>query len=357
MGEEPKTELPDRVTSETVEAHRKEVLGASKRFIYPLTHTKHRVALISTVLFVLVVVAIFGFTSLMLYRYQRTDDFAYRVSQIIPFPISRVDGDFVSYEDYLFEVRQNIYFYSTQENINFEDDEGKAILANIRSEALQRVKENAIANKLAKRNGVSVTDEEVQEQIAVIREQGGIGESIESLENALTEFYNWTVDDFEEVMRLQLTKQKLISILDISAQSRIESLKNQLDGGADFAKLAKNNSDDQFSKENGGRLGAINRATTDFPPVFVESAFSLQKDQVSEVVQSSIGLHLIKNLGVDKNNEEQIQIAHILIRFKDIDELLRDELGSVDVKDYISLEQHELPDGVIESAPQLDDRR
>ena len=357
VGEEPKTELPDRVTSETVEAHRKEVLSASKRFIYPLTHSKHKVALISTALFVLVVVAIFGFTSLMLYRYQRTDDFAYRVSQIVPFPVARVDGRFVSYEDYLFEVRQNIHFYSVQENINFDDAEGAAILANIRSEALQRVKENAIAKKLASENGITVSDEEVQEQIVTIREQGGIGDSIESLENALSEFYNWTVEDFEEVMRTQLIKQKLISVLDTESQSRTQSLKNQLNEGADFAELAKANSDDLFSKDNGGQLGSINRATNDFPPVFVEAAFALEKDQVSEVVQSSVGLHIIRNLGVDPANEEQIKVAHILVSFKDIDELLRGELANVEVRDYISLEEQAVPDGMIESAPQRDDQR
>ena len=73
VGETPKTETPDRVTTDTVAEHRQEVLRSSRRFIYPLTHSKHKVAIISSTLFVVLVIAIFAFTALMLYRYQRTD--------------------------------------------------------------------------------------------------------------------------------------------------------------------------------------------------------------------------------------------------------------------------------------------
>ena len=250
-----------------------------------------------------------------------------------------------------------MHFYATQENINFEDQEGVAILANIKSEALQRVKENAMARKLAKENGIVTTPEEVDEQIAVIREQGGIGESEEALENTLQEFYNWSIEDFVAVIELQLIKQKLISVLDTGARAKIESLKTKLNEGGDFAKLAEENSEDPFSKENGGQLGAINRANTDFPPVFIEAAFALEKDDVSEIVQSSIGLHIIKHLGADPNNEEQIKIAHILVQFEDINALLRAELENVSVSDYIAIDGPETPDGVIESRPQADDLR
>ncbi len=357
VGEEPKTETPDRVTSETMAKHRKEVLSTSKRFIYPLTHSKYKVAIISAALFLMAVLLVFGTTALMLYRYQRTDDFAYRISQIVPFPVARVDGDFVSYEDYLFEVRQNTHFYTTQDNINFDDEEGKAILANIKSEALQRVKEDAIARKLAKQNNITVSSEEVTVQIGLIREQGGIGESDEALENTLNEYYNWSLDDFESVIELQILKQKLISVLDADATNRIEAVQAELAGGAKFGDLAIERSEDLFSKDNGGKLGSISRSNTDFPPVFVDASFALEKDQVSEIVTTTVGLHIIKHGGVDTENEEQIKIAHILIQFKDIGELLRRELANIGVSDYIEIDGPGAPDGVIESRPQIDDQR
>ena len=352
-GEEPAEEPPDRITNKTVSEHREEVLGGAKRFIYPLTHPKHKIAIISIALFVFIVFMVFGSTALMLYRYQRTDDFAYRVSQIVPFPVAKVDGDFVAYEDYLFEVRHNAHFRATQENINFDDEEGKAIIANLKVEALRRVKQNTLARKIAKQNGIEVAPEEVNEQIALVRQRGGIGDSDEALENTLKEFYDWSINDFERVIELQLLKQKLLPILDTVASVKIVKVQDALDDDTKFGKVVAKYSDDTLTKENGGKLGVIKRSNGDLPPQFIETAFALKVGEVSEPIQSGVGIHIIKKTAV--KSENRIVISHILITFSDISDLLNAELEKVDVSDYINVAELEAEAEQGESRPQSDD--
>lgn len=77
-------------------------------------------------------------------------------------------------------------------------------------------------------------------------------------------------------------------------RAKIESLRKQLVDGADFAEIAKNNSDCP-SKENGGDLGEIKRGQTIKP--FEDAAFSQEKNKIGPVVSTQFGHHVIQVLG------------------------------------------------------------
>jgi len=72
-------------------------------------------------------------------------------------------------------------------------------------------------------------------------------------------------------------------------------LRKQLADGADFAKLAKENSDCP-SKENGGELIPPFRRGAMAKP-FEDSAFSLKNNEISQVVETDFGYHIIQTLG------------------------------------------------------------
>jgi parvulin-like peptidyl-prolyl isomerase len=69
-------------------------------------------------------------------------------------------------------------------------------------------------------------------------------------------------------------------------------------GGADFAKLAEQFSDDTTTKENGGDLPAFARASADprhaMVPEFEAAAFSLTNNQISDLVKTVYGYHIIQ---------------------------------------------------------------
>ncbi|WP_213875871.1 SurA N-terminal domain-containing protein [Pseudomonas sp. dw_358] len=83
---------------------------------------------------------------------------------------------------------------------------------------------------------------------------------------------------------------------DAQAKAKIEEIQQRLAKGEDFAKVAKEVSQDPGSANNGGDLGYAGPGVYD--PAFEKTLYALNKDQVSAPVRSQFGWHLIKLLGV-----------------------------------------------------------
>jgi peptidyl-prolyl cis-trans isomerase D len=86
------------------------------------------------------------------------------------------------------------------------------------------------------------------------------------------------------------------------AQRRAEDLLKQLKSGAKLEDLAKKYSEDPGSAKQGGSLGWIGKGQT--VPEFEKTAFSLPKGQISDLVKSSYGFHLIR---VDDKQEAHLK--------------------------------------------------
>src|SRR5258708_7164047 len=84
----PASELAPRITTETIAAHREEVIGSARKYIYPLQHSKHKIIIITTSLLIGGIVGFFGYCTVALYKFQSTSGFLYRVSQVVPFPVA-----------------------------------------------------------------------------------------------------------------------------------------------------------------------------------------------------------------------------------------------------------------------------
>src|SRR3954465_2881199 len=86
------------------------------------------------------------------------------------------------------------------------------------------------------------------------------------------------------------------------AQRRAEDLLKQVKSGANFEELAKKYSEDPGSAKQGGSLGWIGRGQT--VPEFEKTAYSLPKGQISDLIKSSYGFHIIR---VDDKQEAHVK--------------------------------------------------
>lgn len=325
-----------RITSDTVAEHREQVLSGARRFIYPLQQSRNRVVIISSIIITAVFIGSIIFSGLLLYRYQSTSNFAYKVSQIVPFPVAKVDGSYIPYEDYLFELSYALFYYENydQEGVDIESSEGEQLVRELKIQALDKIKLDKIAKKLAYEQGIEVTAEEVQRQIEVIRNQGGIGDSDQVLEEILRSSYNWNINDLEKTIKLQLIRQSLPRILDTETIDRANSVATKLKNGSKFIDLVEKSSDDKLTREAKGVIGLISRTDTFLPPEFIEAAFELKAGETSGLVESRFGLHIIK---INKVEGDEREVAHILFQYFDVDQFLKDELAKVDTVDYITI--------------------
>lgn len=332
-----------RITNETVAEHREEVLKSARKFIYPLQHSKHRIVLVSSGLFVLTIVAFFAYCTLALYRFQGSSTFLYRVTQVIPFPIARTGGNFIAYENYLFELRHYTHYYETQLKVNFNNGKDKEQLNQFKRRALDKVINDAYVKQLAKEHNISVSDQEVEDQITIVRNQNRLGSSETVFEDVIKDYWGWTVSDFKRSLRTTLLAQKVTAKLDTETNEKAAAALAELKAGAAFADVAKKYSDGP-AKENGGELGfAVDRTSKEIPAQATDALFKLKPGEITEVVNTGYTLEILKNI---ETNGDKIRAARIVITFKEVSQYINDLKDKQKYTQYVKLPASAPAEGV-----------
>ena len=321
VGKEERTQeaissLP-RITNETVAEHREEVLSSARKYIYPLEHSKHRIVKISVTLLVLAVISFFIYTTLALYKFQSTNGFIYRVTQLLPFPVAKAGPRFVAYENYLFELRRYEHYYRTQQHTDFSTKDGKQQLESYRPQAMKEVVDAAYVKDLAAKHNVSVSSKEVVAALDALRAQNKLGNSNQELAEVTNEFFGWSIDDLKRELQQELLAQKVANTLDTATQARANAAYSQLQNGADFTTMAKQVSEDPSTKANGGQYAdtAITVSSTDVPTQVVQQLQTMKVGDVSPVIFAGSTLEIVK---LTANDNGKMQASHISFNIADI---------------------------------------
>lgn len=113
-----------------------------------------------------------------------------------------------------------------------------------------------------------------------------------------------------------------------AARDKAEKLRKELAGGADFAALAKENSTCPSSQQ-GGDLGYFGKGQ--MVPAFEKAAFALKPGEISDVVETQFGYHIIKV--TEKKAAEKVDFKEVKPR---IDEFLKNQKVGAAVNDYLA---------------------
>ena len=193
-----------------------------------------------------------------------------------------------------------------KENITVTDEE----IANEMSSYMQMIENVDEYNKFMEENGI---DEEFlknhfRQTLIFDKYRNKIMSETEITENDLRDYYNTHIDEYKKeeikashilITTLNDMGEPLSEEETAKKESEAQDILARIKQGEDFEALAKEYSDDKASASNGGDLGYFAKGV--MVPEFEEAAFKLEKGQVSDVVKSSFGYHIIK---VDDKREE-----------------------------------------------------
>jgi len=199
-------------------------------------------------------------------------------------------------------------------------------MAQLKKEIADRVKIEKLGEEVTK--GLKVTDKEIEE------------------------YYNKNKE------RYKTEDQVLASHILVQDEEEAKRILKEIKDGADFAKLAKENSIDPGSKDNGGQMDWADKDK--FVPEFAEASWKLEPGQISDPVKTSYGYHIIK-LG-DKRPANQRQLAEVkddiegqILNEKKREAFvkwLEDTKKKADIKKYLTKNDKAAPSGEPGVAPE-----
>jgi peptidyl-prolyl cis-trans isomerase SurA len=157
----------------------------------------------------------------------------------------------------------------------------------------------------------------IQDQFLAQKVQGTISNDIKVTPAEVRDFFNnqnksdiplvpTKVEISHIVIKPEITDEQKDKI-----RTKLNSFRDRVYKGEDFKMLATLYSDDPGSAAKGGELGFVSRG--DLVPEFERAAFKLKAGEISEVVESQFGFHIVQLI---ERRGEQINVRHVLLKTK-----------------------------------------
>lgn len=163
----------------------------------------------------------------------------------------------------------------------------------------------------------SEMSETIKEQLKTEQMQTKIISKVTATPSEVRQYYkSLTSKDIPEIgSQLEYAQITMLPNItekqDLEVKAKLREFKKRIDNGDNFATLAIMYSEDPGSARNGGEMDYVGRAMLD--ATFATEAFNLKPNQISKVVRSEFGYHIIQL--IDRKGEK-IKCRHILIRPK-----------------------------------------
>ena len=287
--------------------------------------------MVSMSLALLIVVATFfgAFIYWRLYRVQDYSTFSYNVTQVVPVPVGRVGSSFIFYKDYLQDFRRQVYYFETQQQLDFDQPEAddQVTLAELKNSAMQRVIDRIYIKKLAQRYELSVNAQEIDRHLELLQSQNKLGGDLDDIEDVLQSFWDLTLEEYRQIIADQLLQKKVVRHMDVqlnnNAYERTQAVLRQLKSGEDFAEVAGIYSEDVVTAVRGGEYNfLLDLEEQDEDPLVLQAIFETPVGQFSEIIDTGQRLVIVKVLA--NEGESLRRAAHISISYLLLNDVLKD---------------------------------
>jgi peptidyl-prolyl cis-trans isomerase SurA len=159
--------------------------------------------------------------------------------------------------------------------------------------------------------------EEVRELIMVQQVQQTLTKNVKVTPSEVRAFYKSIPSDSLPYINSKLSLAQIVKMPPVNREE-IERVKNKLQeiryrvlNGENFATLAILYSEDPGSSKQGGELGLFGRGQ--MFPEFEAAAYSLEKGEISDIVKTDAGYHILQSI---ERRGEFVNVRHILLRPK-----------------------------------------
>jgi len=157
----------------------------------------------------------------------------------------------------------------------------------------------------------------LKDQMIVQQMQSSVTAGMDVTPSEVRQYYKEIPKDSLPFVNAQIEVAQIVILAPPSrkqveeARVKLTDLRDRIVNGEDFSTLAILYSEDPGTANQGGELGFVGRAEVD--PAFAESAFNLKGNEVSRIVKSEFGLHIIQLI---EKKGDQVNVRHILIKPK-----------------------------------------
>lgn len=299
-----------RITTDTLAEHREKVLAGGRKFKYPVQYQRHRLVINTIIIAVAAVLILLGLGWYLLYPAQNSSEFMYRLTKVIPVPVATVDGQQVSYSDYLMQYRSNMHYLIEKEQVDINTEDGKRRLEYFKSESMNDAIANAYAKKLAHEKNVEVTDADLETFLKQQRQSSEGTEISEGTYNSvIKDYYGWSPEEYREAMKNKLLRQKVAFAVDDNALHTSKYIEAQVAGGQSNLQQIANDLNSQSP-------GSVEYSAGTWVPKnnrdggLAAAAAGLQKGQVSAAVKTGDGYYYVKLLD---STETDVQYEYIYV--------------------------------------------
>jgi len=156
--------------------------------------------------------------------------------------------------------------------------------------------------------------EDVREMLLARQVQQGITADVKVTPSEVRTMFNSFSVDSLPLLNAEMEIAQVVKKIEVNedekniVREKIRKIRDRIVDGEDFATLAVLYSEDTESAKRGGELGFVGR--NDLVPEFAAEAFNLKGKEISRIVESQFGFHIIQLI---KRRGEMINVRHILI--------------------------------------------